>query len=214
MATRTENKCLTQKYCEIKEIVVSLRKPHCYKNKCETECNILYKCVYCKKFLSSSQWGPLLEKYIKKIFLLENPIDHFSGDALSKNGKNIEIKVSLGDTKGQFNFVQIRPDHTIDYYIFMCYNVNKDDIGKIYWFLCPSKKLYELLPIYGSYAHGTVKKLGKIKEDNIYGNNHEFALRTNPNKNNDLWKELNSLFLCETDYIYKILNDDTTVTNS
>jgi hypothetical protein len=185
----------------IKEIVLSLRHPICYKNKCVLECNILYKCIYCKKYLSSNQWGPLLETYIKKLFLLGKPINHVSGDGRSVNGKTIEIKVSLGDLKGQFNFVQIRPDHDIDYYIFMCYNLNDGELGKVYWFLCPSNKLYKLLPKYGGYAHGTIQKFGKIELSNIYGHKYEYALSPTPTSNTKLWKKLIKLFSCDEKYI-------------
>ena len=186
---------------DIKEIVLSLRHPICYKNKCVSECNLLYKCIYCKKYLSSNQWGPLLETHIKKLFSLKKPINHVSGDGRSLNDKNVEIKVSLGDLKGQFNFVQIRPDHEIDYYIFMCYNVFADELGKIYWFLCPSNKLYELLPKYGGYAHGTIQKFGKIEMTNIYGHNYEYAIRPNPINNTHLWNKLIKLFSCDEKYI-------------
>ena len=145
--------------------------------------------------------GPLLETYIKNLFSLKKPINRISGDGRSLNDKNIEIKVSLGDLKGRFNFVQIRPDHDIDYYIFMCYNVHDDELGKIYWFLCPSKQLYELLPRYGCYAHGTIQKLGKIVMTNIYGHNYEYAIRPNPVNNTSLWNKLIELFSCDEKYI-------------
>lgn len=185
----------------ITEIVSSLRHPICYKNKCLSEPNLLYKCIYCKKYLLPTQWGPLLEAHIKKLFSLKKPINRMSGDGHSTNGKNVEIKVSLGDVKGSFNFVQIRPDHKIDYYIFMCYNVFDDELGKIYWFLCPSNKLYELLPKYGSYAHGTIEKFGKIEMTNMYGHNYEYALRPDPINNTHLWDILIKLFSCDEKYI-------------
>ena len=191
---------------DIKEIVLSLRHPICYKNKCISEHNLLYKCIYCKKYLSSNQWGALLETHIKKLFLLKTPINHVSGDGCSLNSKNIEIKVSLGDLKGQFNFVQIRPDHEIDYYVFMCYNVFDDELGKIHWFLCPSNKLYELLPKYGGYAHGTIQKFGKIEMTNIHGHNYEYAIRPNAIKNTHLWNKLIELFSCDEKYIMSKLS--------
>jgi hypothetical protein len=190
----------------IKELVLQMRKPICYKNKCLIEKNILYKCILCKKYLSSNQWGPMLEKYIKELFLLKKPKNNTSGDGCSMNNKKIEIKVSLGDSNGQFNFVQIRPDHDIDYYILMCYNVFDDELGKIYWFLCPSGELYKLLPEYGSYAHGTITKLGKIEPHNIYGHNHEYALRPNVIKKTALWNKLIDCFSCDEKHIMTLLH--------
>lgn len=195
------NKTKVSNKDDAKEIVASLRHPICYKNKCMSECNLLYKCIYCKKYLSSNQWGPLLESHVKKLFSLKKPIDHVSGDGCSSNGKNIEIKISLGDSKGRFNFVQIRPDHNIDYYIFMCYNLSDDELGKIYWFLCPSNKLYKLLPKYGGYAHGTIQKFGKIEMANLFGHNYEYAIRPNPINNTRLWDKLIDLFSCDEEYI-------------
>lgn len=182
-------------------IVISLRNPICYKNKCQIENNILYKCIYCKKYLSATQWSPLLEDYIKTKFSLKKPVNNTSGDGCSKNNKNIEIKVSLGDTKGNFNFVQIRPDHDVNFYILMCFNVYEDELGKIYWFLCPADKLYNLLPKYGRYAHGTTEKFGKITLDNLFGHNYEYALRPQPAKNIGLWKILTEQFSCDEKHI-------------
>lgn len=144
--------------------------------------------------------------YIKNLFSLKKPLNNTSGDGRSLNNKNIEIKVSLGNTKGQFNFVQIRPDHEIDYYIFMCYNVHDGDIGKIYWFLCPSYKIYKLIPKYGGYAHGTIKKNGIITLDNMFGHNYEYALRPTSMHNTRLWDKLIKLFLCDENYITKMLS--------
>ena len=90
--------------------------------------------------------------------------------------------MSLGDKKGQLNFVQLRPDHKIDYYIFLCYDLFYGKIGKIYWFFLKSDDLYELIPKYGGYSHGTISVLGKINCDNIHGRHCEYSLRPNPTK--------------------------------
>ena len=65
------------------------------------------------------------------------------------------------------NFVQLRPDHIIDYYLFVGYNLFEDTYGKVYTFLIPSNDIHELIINYGSYSHGTVFKLGNITKDNI-----------------------------------------------
>lgn len=184
----------TEKTNKMVEFVNSMRNKENFVDICNKETNLLYKCIFCKKYLTSQQWSRLLEKHIKKTFSLNKAIDNISGDGLSKNNKKIEIKISLQDKNGQFNFVQIRPDHNIDYYILLCYNLFETKFGKIYWFLCPSKDLYELLPKYGDYAHGTKTRLGEIKDDNIHGHNHEYVLRPNPlikkSKSKQLWDVL------------------------
>lgn len=104
------------------------------------------------------------------------------------------------------SFVQIRPDHNIDYYILISYNLydTSSKIGKAFVFKIPSNSLYELIVKYGGYAHGTCKQLGKITIHNIKGRNCEYALRCDPNKkkgkNYDIWKEL---LKYEVDYINK-----------
>lgn len=191
------------------DLVNSLRKPVDYKKICNDENDILKKCILCKKYLSSNQWGILLENFIREHFLLDKSNNKTSGDAKSKD-KTFEIKVSLGDIKGQLSFVQLRPDHKIDYYIFLTYNLFDDKLGKIYWFLCKSNDLYDLLPEFGQYAHGTTEKLGEITIDNIYNQNHEYALRLNPTKKDKtktkkLWNIFIEKFLTNEDNIRKII---------
>lgn len=159
-----------------------------------SEPDMLKKVILCKDRLSPTQWSTVLESDIKRRFNIEKKGDSTSGDGRSsKNQKNVEIKVSLGSSKnGQFNFVQLRPDHALDYYLLMAYNLSEDALGKIYWFLCEPRELYELLPKYGGYAHGTVAVNEKITMDNIYGRGKEYALRPNPtandgNKSKELW---------------------------
>lgn len=158
------------------------------------EKKILRKVILCKRHLSSNQWGSLLEKSLIKLFKLTKTKKKDEGDCV-KGVLKLEIKVSLGDKKGQINFVQIRPDHDIDYYLLMVYNLNYGVIGKLYFILIPSSELYSLLPEYGGYAHGTIQKLGKITSDNIRGRNCEYALRPNiyldkPTKSVILWSKL------------------------
>jgi hypothetical protein len=196
------------------KIVDDLREPNKYKELCINTDNLLYKCILCKKYLSSNEYSILLEKFIIKKFNLKKNIDNLSGDALSENNLTIEIKISLGDKTGKFNFVQLRPDHNIDYYLFLAYNLyDKDDTGKIYWLFCKSTELYELIPEYGGYAHGTIKKLGRINNNNMYGRNCEYCLRPNPTKNDNtkvkkLWNIMVDKFLItEEELIDKLKNN-------
>ena len=91
------------------------------KSKFETD-NLLTLCAYCKCNLSSQQYGKKIEKFIKEKLIIRKAINNTSGDGIF-NDKNVEIKVSLGDDKQKFNFVQIRPDHNIDNYILIIYSL-------------------------------------------------------------------------------------------
>lgn len=161
------------------------------KKLCINEKNLLTQCILCKHYLSAQQWSSILENKIKEIFDIKQKINSTSGDGVI-NKNNIEIKVSLGDTKGTFSFVQLRPGHSIKYYIFLTYNAYESELGKIYWFLIPSNDLYKLLQLYGSYSHGTIEKNGKITLENI-SKKYEYSLRPNPikkDKSKKLWDEL------------------------
>lgn len=159
-------------------LVKELRKNTNYVALCNEENDIIKKCLLCKSYLSPSQWGPLLEKYIKDTLKISKANDSMSGDGCTRKKKNVEIKVSLGtSTMGQFNFVHLRPEHKLHYYIMLAYDVHHGKFGKVYWFLCPAKEIYKLIPQYGGYAHGTVAKLGKITRESLKGKNKEYALR-------------------------------------
>jgi hypothetical protein len=187
------SKCMADSQI-LKTYVQTMRNKNNNKKKCQNEKDLLKKCILCKQYLSSNEYGPELENYLKQHLKINKAIDCVSGDGC-KNNKNIEIKVSLGDNKGKLNYVQIRPDHNIDFYIFLAYNLLEDELGNVYLMLVPSEKVYELIPTYGGYAHGTVDVLGEITSQNIFGRNCEYALRPNPNNNNNtkpkkLWNEL------------------------
>lgn len=161
------------------------------KNLCINEKNLLKQCILCKNYLSAQQWSGIMENRIKEIFDIKQKINSTSGDGII-NKNNIEIKASLGDIKGTFNFVQLRPGHSIKYYIFLTYDAYESTLGKIYWFLISSIDLYKLLPLYGGYAHGTIEKNGRITLENI-SKECEYSLRPNPikkDKSKKLWDEL------------------------
>jgi hypothetical protein len=186
------NKLPTEKYeTTIQTLVETMRSEDKYKKLCIEETDLLKKCILCRYHLSSQSWSIIMENFIKDKLKLNNKKDETSGDC-SKLDKNYEIKVSLGTSSGQINIVQIRPDHKIDYYIIVCYNIHEEVLGKVYTFLIPSNKIYTLIVEYGSYAHGTTSKLGLITDKNIFGRNLEYCLRPNPLKNNiakKLWNE-------------------------
>lgn len=149
------------------------------------------KCIMARNLLTPQSTE--MEKIFKNDLKIDNQIDEISGDG-HKNGKNYEIKISIHANKSKINFVQIRPDHNVDYYIFIAYNMYENDsIGQAYIFKIPSNIVYDLIIQYGGYAHGTCSILGKITIDTIKGRNCEYALRCDPNskkgKTFDLWNE-------------------------
>lgn len=192
-------------------LVSSMRQGTNFYEQCQKETDTLTKCILCKRYLSSNQWSIMLETHIKTKFNIGRPINNVSGDGCSNCKKlNIEIKVSLGAANGQMHFVQIRPDHKVDFYILLAYNVFEDTLGKVHWFLCKTEDLYQLIPEYGGYAHGTIEKLGKITLDNIHGRNCEYALRPNPQakqgtKPRKLWEIMQSKFEVSEETILAIM---------
>jgi hypothetical protein len=95
-----------------------------HKEQCQLETHTLTMCILCKKYLSSNEWSIIIETSIKNKFKLGRAVDEMSGDCVSEKRNNIEIKVSLGDKNGQFNFVQLRPDHNIKYSSTICLTGN------------------------------------------------------------------------------------------
>lgn len=146
--------------------------------------------IYCVIHnISAQQYGPLLEMYIRKQFnYTKNKAENCTGDCL-KNGKNIEIKVSLGGaTHTRFNFVQIRPSHNCDAYLLTAYHLSLENVeseGELYIFNIPKIKMNDLIISYGGYAHGTVKEHGIITYESL---NKEYALR--PTINDECWNSL------------------------
>jgi hypothetical protein len=197
------------------QVIRELRDKNIYKEQCKQEKDLVKQCLGCKKYLSSSEWDMILESRIKRDFNISKSADPTSGDGVSQGGLNIEIKVSLGGNcrnSGQTNFVQLRPDHDIDYYLFLVYDQDDgSEFGSVKWFLCPSSELYDLLPEFGGYAHGSIDEYDKIKENNIRGKNREFCLRPNSKssvgtKPRRLWDIMVSKFSVTEEQIIKTLS--------
>ena len=149
------------------------------------------KCIMARSYLTPQSSD--LENICKHDLKIGHSLNNTSGDG-HKNCINYEIKSSVHAKNSKLNFVQIRPDHNVDYYIFIAYNMyENENIGKGHIFKIPSNNLYELIVNYGGYAHGTCDKLENITIDNIKGRNCEYALRCDPNakkgKNLELWNE-------------------------
>jgi hypothetical protein len=140
--------------------------------------------------LSAQQYGPLLERFLcTKFNYVKNKAQECTGDC-SKNGKNCEVKVSLGGaTHTKFNYVQIRPSHDCDMYLLTAYNLSPENVeteGELYVFKVPKEEMKTLVVSYGGYAHGTVKKLGPITPECFQDN--EYAIR--PTLNDKCWNAL------------------------
>jgi len=152
---------------------------------------LIDKCILCRYYLSPLSTN--MEKILRNDLQIGGPLNNTSGDG-HKNGVNYEIKYSGHTKRSTLNFVQIRPDHDIDYYILVCYNMYAGDKGSAHILKVPANDVYDMVVKYGEYAHGTKKHLGAIDKSSLTGNNNEYSLRCNPNtkkgKNHDLWNIL------------------------
>lgn len=158
----------------------------------QDERTLTNKCILSRRYLPPQ--STIVETVCKQDLGIGNAFNKTSGDG-HKNGIKYEIKTSIHAKKSKLNFLQIRPDHDIDYYILIAYNMYGEDEGKgnAHIFKIPSPILYDLICRFGHYAHGNSTVLGKITSDNIKGRNCEYALRCDPNekkgKRFELWNE-------------------------
>lgn len=189
---------------QLQTIVQELRTP--YPNNIPMNLSILDTCILCKKFMSSQKWSGLLERKVKNLFNLQTT-NILNGDAMGMNDKTVEIKISLG-SGNTFNFVQIRPDHNVDYFLFLSYDVMYGNLGKCYWMCIPKEHIIVLLQKYGSYAHGSKKVHGPITDVSIKHNKYEYALRPSIYSNGKsrlLWNEMMQ-YIVDEEYIYNLFN--------
>lgn len=159
--------------------------------------------IYCKvNCLNGQTTGSLIESYIigKSSNIRKINSSECKGDCIVDDLHNVEIKVSLGGNKHKnFNYVQIRLGHDIQYYLLTAYYIsesNLDNEGELYTFCIDKASMKNILIEYGQYAHGTIKENGVICADNIR-EDKEYALRVS--YDSSLWKKL-----CE----YKLTNSD------
>lgn len=151
--------------------------------------------IYCVlQNVSAQQYGPLLEKYIiLKNNFKKNNSSECIGDC-SKGNDNVEIKTSLGGSNHiKFNFVQLRINQKINYYLFTAYHLIPENIeteGELYIFRIPKNDIKNIIISHGGYAHGTIKEHGKITIETLNDekNMKEYAFR--PTFNDECWKEL------------------------
>ena len=165
-----------------------------HKDKINNCKNIKDAHIYCKiNNISGNICGLLIEYYIKQKYnMKKNNVSLCIGD-VAHNGTNLEIKVSNGgQNHNKFNYVQIRLNHNCGY-LFTAYYLNYSnvkDCGELFIFIITKDNIKELLLEYGNYAHGTLKKLGKITKEDLddINNIKEYALR--PKYNDNCWKSL------------------------
>ena len=145
-------------------------------------------------YLTSQSYGDIIESQIKKILNISPQRDEISGDGVFNN-KTIEIKVSIEGTKSNFNFVQLRPSHNVDYYLLLTYSYTEDDL---FFFLIPHEDMITLIGKYAGYVHGTIKKQGAINRENVIKNldkDYEYAIRPDYLKEEGSWKELKAYII-------------------
>jgi len=136
--------------------------------------------IIAKSYLSPQSYGALLETWIKKRMDLGDKLDNLSGDA-SHNIKTFEIKVSIEDKTGKFNYVQLRPSHSVDAYIILNYSITLDEV---LWLYIPHNEMITMINESGGYAHGTLAVQGAITLQSIQSNSYEYCIRPNMHKPN------------------------------
>lgn len=163
--------------------------------------------IYCKiNRLSGQMSGPLIEYYIKQHFSLVKTSSSMCLGDLSDGKSNIEIKASNGGNENnKFNYVQIRFNHVCDYILtaYSLSELNIDKFGELFIFKITKENMKKLIQDHGHYAHGTIKKLGKISKEDLNNseNNKEYALR--PKIGDKCWKDLLKFRISEEEIIVK-----------
>jgi len=167
---------------------------HNHKDNIIKQDNIKQAHIYCKiNQLSGQISGPLIEYYVKhKYNMRKNNASLCIGD-LQHNNTNIELKISLGgkDNK-KFNYVQLRMNHSCVYILtaYYIHETNLDDLGTLFIFKLTKQDIKPIILKYGSYAHGTIHKLGCITETDLNNtsNDKEYSIR--PTYGDSCWQEL------------------------
>lgn len=163
--------------------------------------------IYCLIHnITGQRFGNLLEKYIRlKFGYTKNNASQCVGDG-SKDGKNIEIKASLGSatkskSRSKYNYVQIRPNHNCDTYILTAYHVSSENVensGELYIFKISKAEIVSLIATYGCYAHGTIKEHGKITIESINDKTKTKMYALRPTINKKCWNALLAFRITES----------------
>jgi hypothetical protein len=165
-----------------------------HKHEILKQSNLKLAHVYCKIHnLSGQISGPLIENYIQhKYQMKKNNSSKCIGD-LSINNINYEVKISLGGKDhNKFNFVQLRMNHLCDYFL-IAYYISKENLnnfGELYIFHLDKENLKHIILKYGSYAHGTIEKLGSITITDLNNNTNDKEYSIRPRYNDECWNTL------------------------
>ena len=150
--------------------------------------------IYCKlNKLPGQISGNLLETFISDFCNMTKNNSSECKGYLFRDGKNYEIKTSLGGKEcNKFNFVQLRMHHDCEY-IFTAYYVCDENVancGELFMFKMDKESIKQLICKYGSYAHGTKTKNGDISMCDLEcpNNMKEYCLR--PKYGDKLWNDL------------------------
>ena len=145
-----------------------------------TKYNIKDAHIYCKiNNIIGQCAGPLIQNdIINKYNMIKNNPSDTNGDC-SLNKK--------------FNYVQIRLNHNINYYLLTAYYLDKNNYknkGELFLFLINKEKMKDIILNYGSYAHGTIREFGNITIESLndISNNREYSIR--PLYNDKCWNKL------------------------
>lgn len=125
--------------------------------------------AYSKAELSGPQYGVSLQKWITIKFGWDRPDPKLlKGDIVTKKSA-FELKVSLGTkTYNKFNFVQVRLQHTVDFYVLIAYYVteaNLAKLGEIFIFKLTKKEIVHFVG--KSYSHGTTSSWAATSAETI-----------------------------------------------
>lgn len=150
--------------------------------------------IYCKiNQLSGQISGPLIENYIRiKYNMKKNNSSLCIGD-LQHDKTNFEIKISTGGKdNNKFNYVQLRLNHEC-HYILTAYYIDKNNLetlGELYIFRLNKNDIKLFILNYGEYAHGTIKKLGRITYDDLENPNNDKEYSIRPKYGDKCWNNL------------------------
>ena len=166
--TTEEKTFLKNKDVELNDMVIKMRNKNKIQKteilkKIQSAKNLTEKCILSRNFLSPQSTD--FEKIIKKDLLIDTIPLGKQGDGI-KNNLIYEIKTSIHSKTSKLNFVQIRPDNKIDYYLLIGYDIYHNILGKSYIFKIPSEDFYKIVIKFGS-----IIKLGKFCEKNFKGKN-------------------------------------------
>ena len=108
----------------------------------QDERTLTNKCILSRRYLPPQ--STIVETMCKQDLGIGNAFNKTSGDG-HKNGIKYEIKTSIHAKKSKLNFLQIRPDHDIDYYILIAYNMYGEDEGKVTHTFSKSHRLSSMI---------------------------------------------------------------------